>query len=267
MTTHLQLPTRSGRFRVAIDGPEDAPALIFSNSLGTTLEMWDSQAAAFASTHKVIRYDTRGHGGSPVTPGPYTFDQLGDDVLAILDALQLQQAFFCGISMGGHTGLWLAIHAPERLHGAVISNSAARIGSLEAWQERSATVLRDGQAAMRALAESSPQRWFTPTFVAAQPHTVVRAQTWIAETLPAGYAACCDALAVSDLRQAQAGIAVPTLLIAGQFDPVTTVADAEHMQQAIDHAQLATVPASHLSNIEAPEAFDAALRRFLNAVQ
>lgn len=255
--------TPSGTLRVRVQGPTDAPALVLSNSLGTTLEMWDAQAARFSQDHRVVRYDTRGHGGSAVSPGPYSFDLLGADVLAILDALGIARAHFCGISMGGFTGLWLGVHAPQRLERLVVANSAAKIGTAEGWAARAALVRAQGAAAMAELAASSPGRWFTEAFTAAQPALVQRAQSWIAGTAPQGYAACCEALAQADLRADIARIAVPTLLVAGRADPVTTVADAQAMQSAIAGARLVELPASHLSNLEAPQAFDAALAQFL----
>ena len=261
------LETARGAFRVTVDGDADAPALILSNSLGTTLEMWDPQVAAFAEHYRVIRYDTRGHGGSPVTPAPYSFADLGQDVLAVLDALDIEQAAFCGISMGGHTGLWLGVHAGSRFNAIAVCNSAAKIGTPQGWNERAAMVRDGGQAAMQALADSSPGRWFSADFVKAQPDTVQRAQAWIAGLAPQGYAACCDALAASDLRDDLNCITTPTLLLAGASDPVTTVADAQAMQAAIPGAQLAVVPASHLSNLEAPRAFDQAVLHFLATPQ
>ena len=262
MTTQ-QLTTATGDFRIDLQGPEDAPVLVFSNSLGTTYEMWNTQAQAFASHYRVLRYDTRGHGGSVVNPGPYTFQQLGGDVLAILDALKIERAHFCGISMGGLTGLWLGVHAGTRMRSITVANSAAKIGTEAAWQDRATQVRAQGAAAMQTLADSSPGRWFTETFIAAQPAVVQRAQGWIAGTNPEGYASCCEALAREDLRAAIAGITTPTLLVAGSGDPVTTVADAQAMHAAIPGADMATVPASHLSNLEAPQAFDLALTEFL----
>lgn len=266
MIETFSLSTRNGRFRVAQRGAEDAPVLLLSNSLGTTLEMWEGQLAAFSSTHRVVCYDTRGHGGSPVTPGPYHFRYLGQDVLAIMDALEIQRAVFCGISMGGHTGLWLGIHAAERFSGIAVCNSAARIGTAEAWAERAAMVRQGGAKAMAELAESSPGRWFTEPFIDAHPGLTQQAQAWIAGIDPEGYAACCEALAQSDLRPDLERIAVPTLLLAGESDPVTTVADARAMQAAIPGSSLASVPASHLSNLEAPLAFNQALTRFMAAL-
>lgn len=259
-----QLTTRRGQFRVTVDGDTAAPALILSNSLGTTLEMWDPQVAVFAKSHRLIRYDTRGHGGSPVTPGPYRVDELGEDVLAVLDALQLERAAFCGISMGGHTGLWLGIHAGTRLSAIAVCNSAAKIGSEQAWHERAAMVRGSGAAGMQALADSAPGRWFTEDFIQAQSGVVQRAQQNLARINPEGYAACCEALATSDLRGDIVRIATPTLLVAGASDPVTTVMDAEDMKTAIAGAVLATVPASHLSNLEAAVAFNKVLADFLD---
>jgi 3-oxoadipate enol-lactonase len=263
----VSLQTARGAFRVTVDGDAAAPALILSNSLGTTLEMWDPQVAAFSEHHRVIRYDARGHGGSPVTPGPYSFADLGQDVLAVLDALHVERAAFCGISMGGHTGLWLGVHAGDRFNAIAVCNSAAKIGTPQGWNERAAMVREGGVAAMQTLAESSPGRWFSADFAKAQPATVQRAQAWIAGIAPEGYAACCDALAVSDLRDDLHRITTPTLLLAGSSDPVTTVADAQAMQAGIPGASLAVVPASHLSNLEAPRAFDQAVLHFLASPQ
>lgn len=262
----VSLRTARGTFRVTVDGDPAAPALILSNSLGTTLAMWEPQVAAFSKHHRLIRCDTRGHGGSPVTPGPYRIADLGQDVLAVMDALDIDRAAFCGISMGGHTGLWLGIHAGARFNAIAVCNSAARIGTAQGWNERAATVYEGGQAAMQALAASAPGRWFSADFVAAQAATVQAAQAWITGTAAQGYAACCEALAGSDLRSELGRITAPTLLLAGASDPVTTVSDAHAMLADIPGAQLAVVPASHLSNLEAPQAFNQAVLQFLATV-
>lgn len=254
-----------GALRVRIDGPANAPVLVLSNSLGTTLELWDAQAERFARDWRVLRYDTRGHGSHAGSDGPYSIAQLGGDVLSVLDALNIERASFCGISMGGITGLWLGVHAPQRLNHLVVANSAARIGTADGWNARAAQVRAQGAAGMADLAASAPGRWFTDGFVATQPAVVQRAQGWLAATSPEGYAACCEALAQADLRQEIGQITVPTLIVAGSADPVTTVADGQFMQAGIAGAQLVQVPASHLSNLEAPQAFDAALASFLQA--
>lgn len=259
----FQLTTRRGDFRVAVNGDAAAPALILSNSLGTTLEMWQPQVAAFAERFRLVRYDTRGHGGSPATPGPYRIDDLGQDVLAVLDALDIERAAFCGISMGGHTGLWLGVHAADRLAAIAVCNSAAKIGTESAWRERAAMVRAGGVVGMRTLADSAPGRWFSQACIQAQPAMVRHMQEALAGLGAEGYASCCEALAASDLRADIGRITRPTLLLAGQWDPVTTVADAQAMQAAIAGARLAVVPASHLSNLEAPQAFDDAVLGFL----
>lgn len=261
--TAFQLTTRRGDFRVAVDGDPAAPALILSNSLGTTLEMWAPQVAALSARYRLIRYDTRGHGGSPITPGPYRVDVLGQDVLAVLDALQVEQAAFCGISMGGHTGLWLGIHASTRMHAIVVCNSAAKIGTSQGWGERAAMLRAKGAEGMQALADSAPARWFSEACIQTQPAMVRHLQDGLAHLDPEGYASCCDALAASDLRSELGRIAIPTLLLAGQCDPVCTVADAQAMQASIPGAQQVTVPASHLSNLDAPQAFNQAVLDFL----
>lgn len=259
------IKTANGPFRVRLDGPDDAPVLVFSNSLGTTLDMWDAQAAHFATDYRVLRYDTRGHGGSVVSNGPYSLEQLGGDVVALLDALEIARANFCGISMGGLTSLWLGVYAGDRFDRLAVCNSAAKIGSAEGWLMRAAMVREQGPAAMAELAVSSSSRWFTEAFAATQPAIVSTAKGWIAGITPEGYAACCEALAHTDLRSAITAIQLPTLLIAGTSDPVTTVADANAMQQAIANSRVVEVPASHLSNLEAPAQFNEALAVFLRA--
>jgi 3-oxoadipate enol-lactonase len=259
----IQLQTPRGSFRVQVDGDATAPALILSNSLGTTLDMWSPQIATLSQQWRVIRYDTRGHGGSPITPGPYCFEDLGQDVLSILDALKVDTAAFCGISMGGHTGLWLGIHAPSRLSHVIVCNSSARIGTEEAWRDRAHIIRTQGKSSMQTLANTAPSRWFSDAFVQAQPEVVRHMQEDLAQINPEGYAACCEALATSDLRSDLSRITTPTLLIAGEYDPVTTVADAQAMHAQIHHADIAVLPASHISNIEAAQAFTDTVKHFL----
>lgn len=248
------------RLHVRTDGDPARPCVIFSNSLGTDLSMWDTQAAFLASDYHVVRYDTRGHGRSGLGSAAVTLERLGRDVVGVLDALAIPRAHFCGISMGGMTGQWLGIHAPHRFDGLVLANTAARIGTRDAWHARAAQVRRAG---MIEVADGAAGRWFTPAFAAREPHVVGRMIARLREQDAAGYAACCDALADADLRDAVARIAVPTLVIAGESDPVTTVADAAWMRDAIPGARLVTLPASHISNIEAAPQFTQALAAFL----
>jgi 3-oxoadipate enol-lactonase len=236
------------------------PCLVLSNSLGTDLDMWAPQAAALARDFFVLRYDTRGHGRSAVGQGPAGIDQLGRDVVGLLDRLGIERAHFCGISMGGLTGQWLAVHAPQRIGKLVLANTAARIGTAEGWAARAALVRREG---MGPVADGAAARWFTADFIAREPGVVGDMIARLRTQDEEGYAACCDALAHCDLRAAVSTIACPALVIAGSRDPVTTVADAQWLVDQVPGARLATVEASHLSNIEAPEEFTRLLRRFL----
>jgi 3-oxoadipate enol-lactonase len=238
------------------------PCVVFSNSLGTDLRMWDAQAAALADSFYVVRYDTRGHGQSARGSAPVTIARLGQDVVGLLNILDIRRAHFCGISMGGLTGQWLGAHAPARIARLVLANTAARIGTAEGWSARAALVRGVG---MGAVADGAAARWFTPAFIERERHTVSLMIGALREQDAEGYAACCEALAEADLRGALGSIAPPTLSIAGEFDPVTTVADGEALAAAIPGAQLALVPASHISNIEAEQPFTSVLLRFLAA--
>jgi 3-oxoadipate enol-lactonase len=252
------------RLHYRLDGDPAHPCLVLSNSLGTGLEMWDAQASALSADFCVLRYDTRGHGRSDRGRLPFGIEQLGGDVLKLLDYLGIASAAFCGISMGGLTGQWLGIHAPRRIDRLVLANTAAKIGSFDGWSERAAQVRAAGMA---AVADGAAARWFTPAFIERAPATVARLVDALRGQDPQGYAACCEALASADLRDGVAGIAAPTLVVAGEHDPVTTVDDGRRLCERIGGAQLVTVPASHISNIEAAEAFTRALRRFLLSSQ
>lgn len=242
------------------DGDRAHPCLLLCNSLGTDLTMWDAQAEALASGCFVVRVDTRGHGQSGSGEAPFGIDRLGLDAIALLDHLQVERAAVCGISMGGLTGQWLGIHYPQRVTRLVLANTAARIGSMQAWQARAALVRSEGMA---AVADGAAARWFTPPFIERETATVARMVGKLRAQDASGYAACCNALAQADLRAQVAAITVPTLVVAGEHDPVTTVDDGRDLQQQIAGARLAVLPASHLSNVEAPSAFTALLREFL----
>jgi len=247
----------------SLEGPADAPVLVLANSLGTTMRMWDAQAEALARQFRVLRYDARGHGasgeGTNASSG-YRIDQLGGDVLRLLDGLGIERASFCGISMGGLTGLWLGVHAGQRLERLVVANSAARIGTMDGWFERALQVQASG---MNVVADGARGRWFTNGFGQRAPAVVDGLIDVLRRTQPASYAACCMALGVADLREDIHAIRVPTLLLAGQHDPVTTVADAAFMRDRIAGARCVILDASHLSNVEAAEAFTRQLRSFL----
>ncbi|WP_137885759.1 3-oxoadipate enol-lactonase [Pseudomonas sp. 2FE] len=252
-----------GELNYLLEGPDDAPVLLLSNSLGTDLYMWDEQIPTFTRHFRVLRYDTRGHGKSLVTEGPYSIEQLGRDVLALLDALDIPRASYCGLSMGGLIGQWLAINAPERLQRVVLCNTAAKIAGPEVWNPRIETVLRDGQAAMLALRDASIARWFTAEFAVAEPAKVKAVTDMLAATSPQGYAANCAAVRDADFREQLAAIQVPTLIVCGTQDAVTTPVDGRFMLERIRGAELVEFHAAHLSNVEAGAAFTKAVLAFL----
>jgi 3-oxoadipate enol-lactonase len=254
-----------GELHYQLDGPLDAPVLVLSNSLGTDLHMWDAQIAAFTEHFRVLRFDTRGHGKSLVTPGPYSIEQLGRDVLALLDALHIERAHFCGLSMGGLIGQWLGINAGDRLLKLVVCNTSAKIGDPSVWNPRIETVLRDGAAAMVALRDASIARWFTPDFAATNPAVASHITDMLAATSPEGYAANCAAVRDADFRDQLASIKVPLLVIAGTEDAVTSPAGSHFIQEHVAGAEYAEFHAAHLSNVQAGAAFSERVVAFLSA--
>jgi len=253
-----------GDFRAhyALSGLAGSPVLVLSNSLGTNFSMWDPQLPEFEKRLRVLRYDTRGHGQSSVTPGPYRIEQLGRDVLHILDRLNVDRVHFCGLSLGGMTGMWLGVHAPERLHKLVLCNTAARIGTADVWNARIDAVRKGG---MKSIAPAVIERWFSPAFRAAAPETVARTERMLEATPPEGYAACCAAVRDMDQRDTLSSIATPTLVICGAQDPATPPADGQFLASKIHGARCVELPAAHLSNIEAAVQFSSEVIRFLAA--
>ncbi|MFJ3466761.1 3-oxoadipate enol-lactonase [Pseudomonas sp. NPDC090201] len=253
----------NGEMHYQIDGPANAPVLVMSNSLGTDLHMWDAQVPALSKSFRVVRYDTRGHGKSLVTQGPYTIEQLGRDVLALLDALKIKQAHFCGLSMGGLIGQWLGIHANDRLHKLILCNTAAKIGGPEMWDPRIKMVEEGGEQAMKELGAGAVGRWFTPDFARDHADKVTPVTDVLASTSSLGYAACCAAVRDADFRKQLHTITVPTLMICGSHDAVTTVADGHFIQNHIAGCQLSDYYAAHLSNVELGEVFTLRVTEFL----
>ena len=256
------IKTTRGVFNVVADGPRDAPVLMFSNSLGTTLEMWQAQVKTLAlnGQFNVIRYDTRGHGQSVITPGPYCVADLADDALAILDALEIRQVEFCGLSMGGMIGLWLAIHASARINRLVIANSAPQISPASTWNDRIALVRREGMA---SIAEGVAQRWFTADFIARAPDTVNAIKRMIVGSPLEGYVACCAAVRDFDVRESMGGIKSSVMVIAGDADPATPPELTRQISTAIAGSKFVSLPAAHLSNIECAAEFTRLLTDFL----
>ncbi|AOE42542.1 bifunctional 3-oxoadipate enol-lactonase/4-carboxymuconolactone decarboxylase (plasmid) [Pantoea agglomerans] len=245
-----------------LEGPDDAPVILFSNSLGTTSEMWQPQRNALISHYRILRYDVPGHGASAPDGQTRSLEQLGRTVLSLLDKLGIDRVHFCGISMGGLTGLWLARFHPQRLITLTVANSAAKIGESAAWQQRAALVREQG---MTAITEGAAARWFTRAFSERAPATLKSLISQLSTCDVESYADCCEALANADLRHELAAISLPVLVIAGRDDKVTTVADADAMVARIPGAQRVVLPALHLSSVEVWLAFNRALQPFIDA--
>lgn len=241
-------------------GQHDAPCIVFSTSLGARMQMWQPQMQVLTQHFRVLRYDMRGHGASPSPAGPYSIADLGNDVLQLLDHYSIRSAHFCGISLGGVIGQWLGIHASDRIQKLILCNTAAKVGTDEGWQKRIAEVRTNGMA---SIADAVISRWFTAPFAASHPQVLASIREGMLASNVEGYAACCEALRTSDLRNEVATITAPTLVIAGDQDAVCTTADSQFLQSQIPNSQQQTLPAAHLSNIEAAEQFTQSLLSLL----
>lgn len=240
-----------------VTGRPDAPAVVLSNSLGSTHRMWDAQLADLEQHFRVVRYDTRGHGGSPAPEGPYSIDDLADDLIALLDRLGIAKAHLVGLSLGGMTVMRVAIRNPERVQRLALLCTGAQLSPASAWTDRAAIVRAQGGA---AVAAAVVQRWFTPAFLDANPDVRSAHEQMIAATPAEGYAGCCEAIAELDLREQLSAISAPTLAIAGADDPATPPAKLAEIVARIPGARLLTVPqAAHLANAEQPEIITPAL--------
>jgi len=249
------------RLNYRFDGPEKAPVILLSNSLGTNLSMWDPQATLLCEKFCVLRYDLRGHGLSTVTPGPYTIEQLGRDAIALLDALKIESAYFCGLSMSGMIGMWLGVNAANRMKGLVLCNTAAKIGNAEGWNARIKDVKERGMA---SVATTVVLRWFSEDFIKKSPEVVEATRQMLLQAPPEGYAACCAAVRDADFRQELPRVTARTLVITGAQDPVIPPAEAHLVADGIPGASYLELQAAHLSNIEAAPQFTEALLKFLN---
>ena len=246
-----------------VDGPEDAPPLLLASSLGTTHEMWEPQVGMLGERFRVVRCDRRGHGRSPVVAGPTTLDDLGADLLALLDRLELERVSLCGLSLGGLEGMWLALNAPERLDRLALCCTAATFPPPQKWVDRAATVRAEGMA---AIADGVLGGWFRPGFHEERPGVVRRFREMLVSAPVEGYAACCDALADADLTGRLPEIAAPTLVVTGTDDPTVPPATGDALAAAIPGAEHVVVQeAAHLANVEQPEAFTAALLGHLSS--
>ena len=244
-----------------LEGPPGAPVLVLSHALGLSLAMWDPQLPSLSEQHRVLRYDHRGHGGSPVPAGSYTIEELGRDLLHLLDRLGLERVSFCGLSLGGMVGIWVAANAPDRIDRLVLCCTAARMPRPDDFAARARTVREDG---MDAIADGLIGRWFTPAFPARHPEIIARIRAILLATPREGYAGACEALAHMDLRDDLPRIAAPTLVIGAEQVQSTPPEKSREIAQRIPGAELVLVPnAAHLANLEQPDAVTERILRTL----
>jgi 3-oxoadipate enol-lactonase len=245
---------------VSVEGRDGGPTLMLSNSLGCTLQMWEPQMKALTQIFRVIRYDRRGHGKSGVPPGPYSMQRFGRDVLAILDDLNIEKTHWCGLSMGGMVGQWLAANAPQRFGKIILSNTACYYPDPTNWNNRIKAVKEGG---MTAIADTVIAAWLTADFREREPQVTANLKAMLLATPAQGYIGCCEALSTLDQRDLLPRIKSPTLVIAGRHDMSTPVAAGEYIRSQIPGAALTILDAAHISNVEQPHAFTDAVVGFL----
>lgn len=246
------------------DGPKDAPVLLVANSLMANGSMWDGNIAALAERYRVLRYDKRGHGGSGLSAGPYTIAQLADDAIGLLDALGIQKVHFMGLSIGGMIGQQLGARYPERILSLSLCNTASEMPPRSLWEERFEIARTQGIA---GLVDGTIKRWFTAPFIERAPQEIEKVRQMILGTNIEGYMACGSA--VRDMAQSTMllKIKAPTLVLAGRDDPACTVDQGTVLHRVISHSKMVILEqAAHLSNIEQPEAFNNAVREFIDSV-
>ncbi len=249
-----------------LEGPADGPSVTMSHSLATDLSMWNPQAAALARRYRVLRYETRGHGGTEAPAGAYSLSQLGDDARGLLKALGIARTHWIGLSMGGMIGQTLALSTPALLQSLSLCDTSSRIPPemKPVWDERIATVEAKG---MDPMVEPTIARWFTPKFIETRKDVIDPVREMIRRTPPKGYVGCCHAIKPLDLTDRLKAITLPTLIIVGAQDQGTPLAASQAINAQIKGSELVVLdPASHLSNLEQPEAFTSALESFLKRV-
>ena len=235
-----------------VDGPPDAPVLVLSHALGLSLAMWNPQLERLSKVFRVVRYDHRGHGGSPVPAGPYTIEVLGRDLIHLLDRLGLNRVSFCGLSLGGMVGMWVASNVPERIDRLVLCCTAARMLRPDDFAARARAVCERG---IDAIADSLIGRWFTPAFAASHPDTIARIRAMLLSTPREGYAGGCEAIAQMDLRDDLPRIKAPTLVLAAEHDQSTPPELSRQIAERIPGAEVVLIPdAAHIANVEQPAA-------------
>jgi 3-oxoadipate enol-lactonase len=244
-----------------LHGPEGAPVLVLSNSLGTTQDLWGRQLPALAERFRVLTYDHPGHGGSELPEQPCTVEAIADRLLGLLDELGLDRVSVCGVSLGGMVAMALAVEAPGRVERLVLACTSAYLGPPRQWDERARVVRADG---MEAIADTVVGRWFTQELAREDPETVARFRAMLAAAPPEGYARCCEAVGTWDARGRISAITAPALVVAGAEDPATPVAHAERIASGIGGARLHVLErAAHLANVERADAFTSAVLEHL----
>jgi 3-oxoadipate enol-lactonase len=245
------------------DGPADGPVVMLSNSLASNFTMWDAQIPALTDKYRVLRYDQRGHGDSEPTPPPYSFDMLLGDARGLLQALEIDKVHFCGLSMGGMTGQLFGAKYPDMLRSLILCDTNSKMPDPSIWDSRIEMAIDQG---MPALAAPTLERWFTPPYHKAHPDEIARVEKMIASTPVDGFVGCGKAIQAMNHTPLLSGIKTPTLIIVGEDDPSTTVEQSEVIHHEIEGSELVVLKqAAHLSNIEQADAFNKALRAFLDA--
>jgi 3-oxoadipate enol-lactonase len=245
---------------VEVEGPERAPVLMLSNSLGTNLHMWDEQVSPFTQHFRLVRYDRRGHGKSGVPKGPYTMERLGRDVVAVLDGLGIQKINWCGLSMGGMVGMWLGANASNRIDKLILSNTSSFFPDKSIWDGRIKFVREKG---LEGIVDANMERWFTPGFRERSQSAMEKMRAMFLATKVDGYVGCGEAISDMDHRPLLPQITVPTLVIAGRQDPATTLEAGEYIKQHTPGAKIAVLEAAHISNLEQPRAYAETVLGFL----
>ena len=243
-----------------VEGPERAPVLMLSNSLGTDLHMWDEQVAPLTQHFRLVRYDRRGHGKSGAPKGPYSMERFGRDVLGVLDGLDIQTINWCGLSMGGMVGQWLGANAGNRIDKLILSNTACYYPDKTVWEGRIKMV---GEKGLGAIVDANMERWFTPAFRERAPQAMDRMRKMFLATKLDGYLGCCAAIRDMDHRPLLAKITAPTLVIAGRQDPATPLEGNEFIRAHIPGANIAVLDAAHIANLEQPKAYADTVLGFL----
>jgi 3-oxoadipate enol-lactonase/4-carboxymuconolactone decarboxylase len=244
-----------------LQGTPNSPVLIFSNSLGSEMMMWDELIPYLLPFFRVLQYDTRGHGGSPLTPNEgTTISELANDVIQLMDKLNIEAAYFCGLSMGGLIGQYLGINHPNRFKKIVLSNTGAKIGDDERWNGRIGTISKNG---MQAIVDDTMERWFTEEFRSQNSERVAQTKAMFLRSDVDGYSNCCCAIRDADFREKLQSLSVETLVITGDEDPVTNVEQAEFLVSKIPNARLKVLHARHLAAAELPKEYAAVLIDFL----